>query len=340
MIQAFQGFKDPRVRGAEGKLQKIQTRMDVLKRYFFLSFVRDHALNVVPLDPLAPWILEPFFPTNTDLSTMYYPGFSKTEETTDRQRIDTSPRRRGMRMNRSGLLLAVLFISFLWAPFAAAAGGRAYVSTDAGYRTGDFGTETTFRLFHLTSAIGYASDTWEAGLSVPVYSLQADGDLGTQTASGIGDVMVRAGRRIVSEEKAGIELTGSVAVKLPTADEDKGLGTGETDYGVFMLLNKRFGTIALMAQVGYLVRGDASIQAYNDTPMVAVGLSKSFNRSQVAAIYENDGEFVDGAEAARSIGVSGFRVMNPKYAVRGGLSFGLSDGADDLGMSIGFVRLF
>lgn len=170
---------------------------------------------------------------------MDYPGFFKIEEAADRQRINTSSHRQGMRMKRSGFLLAFLFIIFLWAPIVAAAGGRAYVSTDVGYRTGDFGTEKTFSLFHITPAIGYASDTWEAGLSVPVYSLQADGDLGTQTASGIGDVLIRAGRWIVSDEGTGIELTGSVAVKLPTADEDKGLGTGETDYGAFMLLNKR-----------------------------------------------------------------------------------------------------
>lgn len=243
-------------------------------------------------------------------------------------------------MKRNGFLFAILVVSFFWAPFVAAAGGRAYVSTDAGYRTGDYGTDTTFSLFHLTPAIGYASDTWEAGLSVPVYTLQADGELGKQTESGIGDILIRAGRRIVSEERTGVELRGSVAVKLPTADKDKGLGTGETDYGAFILLNKHFDTIALTAQVGYLVRGDASVQAYNDTPMYAVGISKSFSRSQVAATYENGGDFVDGAEAARSIAVSGFRVLNSKYAVRGDLSFGLSDGADDLGMSIGFVRWF
>lgn len=261
----------------------------------------------------------------------YIGDFSKDIRTCGKQ---------GQKRSRALLCAAVLFVCLLWTASAAAAGGRTYLAVDAGYRSGDFGTDTTFSLFHLTPAIGYASDTWEAGLSVPVYSLQADGNLGTQTESGIGDVLIRAGRRIVSEKKTGIELTGSVAVKLPTADEEKGLGTGETDYGAFMLLNKHFDTIALIAQVGYLVRGDASIQAYNDTPMYAVGISKSFNRSQVAAIYESSGEFVDGAEAARSIAVSGFRVLNPRYAVRGDLSFGLSDGADDLGMSIGLIRWF
>ncbi len=245
-----------------------------------------------------------------------------------------------LKKGRALLCAAVLFACLMWTALGAAADGRTYLAADAGYRSGDFGTDTTFRLIHLTPSIGFVSDTWQASLSIPTLTLQADGELGKQTASGIGDILIQASRRLVSEKSTGIQVDGSVAVKMPTADETKGLGTGGTDYSAFILLKKSYGTIAFMAQAGYIVRGDASIQTYNDTPMYAVGISKSFNRSQLAAVYENDGAFVDGADTARSIAVSGFHVLSPQYAVRGSLLIGVSDGAEDIGASIGFVRWF
>jgi len=247
---------------------------------------------------------------------------------------------RAAKRNRDFLCTVIFVACLMWTAVAAAASGRTYLAADAGYRTGDFGTGTTFRLFQLAPSVGYASDTWVAGISVPFLRLQADDDLGAQTESGIGDILIQAGRRIVSNESTGIRVNGSVALKLPTADETKGLGTGEADYAAVILLNKSYGSIGLVAQVGYIVRGDASTQIYNDSPMYALGISKSFNMSQVAALYGNDGAFVDGTETARSITISGFRVLSTKYAVRSFLSFGLSDGAQDLGVSIGFVRWF
>jgi hypothetical protein len=50
---------------------------------------------------------------------------------------------------------------------------------------------------------------------------------------------------------------GGVLVKFPTADEDKGLGTGEFDYIGQLDLAKTFGRFTPLATVGYKVKTDA-----------------------------------------------------------------------------------
>ncbi len=235
---------------------------------------------------------------------------------------------------------AVFLCCLMWASLAAAGGGRAYFSSLVGYRTGDFGTDTNYRFYYLTPAVGYVTETYEAGLSTALLSLQSKGTRGDATETGLGDVLIHGSRKFISEKTAGFTLSGGLAVKLPTADKKKGLGTGEPDFGGFLLLKKAFGSIALSALGGYIINGDMAVQTINDVPVLALGVSKTFSKSEIAVFYQNSGAYVSGADTARDIYLSGFHTINTDYAVQGALSFGLSDGSADFGVSIGFVRWF
>src|SRR6185503_4986518 len=63
---------------------------------------------------------------------------------------------------------------------------------------------------------------------------QTDSSNGPLQESGIGDTTLRARFFLVNDEGRGTakpSVTPVVKVKLPTADETRGLGTGKVDYG-------------------------------------------------------------------------------------------------------------
>jgi hypothetical protein len=54
----------------------------------------------------------------------------------------------------------------------------------------------------------------------------------TKSQSGIGDLVLKGGYIILQEKELAPEIRPEAYVKLPTADEHKGLGTGEFDGGI------------------------------------------------------------------------------------------------------------
>ena len=149
---------------------------------------------------------------------------------------------RGMRDDRTSVvhLVVVLILSLLPPLAAGAEDGRSYLDMSAGYKTGDFGTPTRSDLYYVMPTLGYVAPRYDVSVAVPYLSMSNKTNGATTSESGIGDVILRGGRVFVPEGRDGFSLDGALAVKLPTADKNKGLGTGETDYGVFLSLHQRF----------------------------------------------------------------------------------------------------
>ncbi len=60
----------------------------------------------------------------------------------------------------------------------------------------------------------------------------------TQSQSGIGDLVLKGGYIVLQDKGWMPEIRPEAYVKFPTADENKGLGTGEFDGGIGLTLNK------------------------------------------------------------------------------------------------------
>jgi hypothetical protein len=63
----------------------------------------------------------------------------------------------------------------------------------------------------------------------------------TRSQSGIGDLILRGGYIVVPEKDVIPQIRPEAYIKFPTADENKGLGTGEFDGGIGVTLVKWFG---------------------------------------------------------------------------------------------------
>lgn len=237
----------------------------------------------------------------------------------------------------------------LWAVLAAGvmlllgpvpAGARGYLDSAVGFQSGDFDTATRTDLYSLTLTVGDVKPDYDISVSVPFVALKDDPAAPSDSETGIGDVLLRAGRILVPERIDGISMYGSVSVKLPTADETKALGTGEADYGAFLTLNKRLDTLLWTLVGGYINTGDAGDIGYNDIVLYGIGVSRTFARSGAYLSLEGRGATLEGVDDPLGLYVGAFHALDAAHMIRGSAFAGLSDGSPDYGVLVAWVQWF
>ena len=159
------------------------------------------------------------------------------------------------------------------------------------------------------------------------------------TESGLGDVV--AGLTIYDvfyspELGLALDLTGNV--KIGTADEDKGLGTGETDFTVIADLVKYFNRTTLIGSVGYKMRGEPDGYVLDDVMLGSLGAivesGNSGNRVGLFLDYR-ESSFV-GEDAVTEASVLFARRLNEKHTLQFFLAKGFGDSTADWAAGIMF----
>jgi hypothetical protein len=218
--------------------------------------------------------------------------------------------------------------------------GNAYAALTAGFREGDFGTSVTSELYSLTPEFGYVSDSYDLSASIPFHTLRVSGGGLSSSESGIGDAVVRAGRRLWRDEQAGYSLNGGLTLKLATGDEDKGLGTGATDLGVSLSGTRKVGAYAFTALAAYTQVGEPTGVTYDNVVSYGIGVNRGFTRSNVFASLQGQTSAVPGGTDPLEFDAGFFRILSPEYVVVAHAFVGLSDGSPADGMGVGIVRWF
>jgi hypothetical protein len=75
--------------------------------------------------------------------------------------------------------------------------------------------------------------------------------------TGVGDLVFVVKRRIWDERERAPGLSARLAVKLPTGDTDRALGSGKPDYGLGLLLQKNIDRLTLYLNADVIFPGDA-----------------------------------------------------------------------------------
>ncbi|WP_020677974.1 transporter [Geopsychrobacter electrodiphilus] len=83
----------------------------------------------------------------------------------------------------------------------------------------------------------------------------------TKSQSGLGDITLTTGYTLLPESATTPMLRPLIYLKAPTADKDKGLGTGAFDFGAGLSAGKVFGDWSLYAETLYVTPG--STTTYN-----------------------------------------------------------------------------
>ena len=120
---------------------------------------------------------------------------------------------------------------------------------DANFRAAEFRTEQT-----ATLALRYAASS-RLLLEADLDTIKSETDETGERMTGVGDT--RLGLQFVALKDTAEHpaLAFAYYVKLPSASENKGLGTGRVDHKFLLLLSKKFGAVDMDLNGAYLVVG-------------------------------------------------------------------------------------
>lgn len=156
------------------------------------------------------------------------------------------------------------------------------------------------------------------------------------TNSGLGDVIGSVtAYDVVSNRRLGVTLDLSAAVKFGTADEQKGLGTGETDFTVEADVLKFFDQVTLLGSLGYKVRGDPTGIDLENSLLASLGGTYRFSRQTKAGlIFDYRESSITDRESIRELTAFASRRLGDDWRIQAYVLAGLSDSAPDWGAGL------
>ena len=240
---------------------------------------------------------------------------------------------------------------------ALAAGGSAQaeegvftLAAGAEYTTGDYGGDKSIDEVYVPVTGYYDTETFTLRLTVPFLQVRAPegtisegpggeiiiGEGPRSTESGIGDVIAALTVYDVYRSPGGafaLDLTGKI--KFGTADEDKGLGTGENDYSAQVDLFRFFDRFTAIGSFGYTVRGDPDDVDLDNAMFVSVGFSYRVSpATRFGAFYDYREASLSSNDDPQELSVFAAWRVAPTWVLRGYALAGLSDSSPDFGVGV------
>jgi len=221
------------------------------------------------------------------------------------------------------------------------------------YLRGDYGEDRTTDIYYGSVMIKRYLGWGDVTLTVPYLDIESNGVTfvgGTAEANGassggagLGDIILK-GRWYAIEQNGllpFVDLVGSV--KFPTADPDKGLGTGEPDFTILSEYTWRLGEspwIAL-AELGYTLVGRPAGVDVKNRWLYSVGLAYELDpKITLSGYLDGRTAIFEGNENPLSVLLIGEYKFRPDLCFNTLLEFGLTNGAPDFGITLGLRKRF
>lgn len=226
------------------------------------------------------------------------------------------------------------------------------------YSTGDYGVPGNTEITSLVFTAERETGDWRLKLTVPYLEVSGPvsvipgiGSVGdtpgpgrgrgnggsttstttSGTASGLGDIVVAAIHTLYASGASAVDFTGRV--KLPTADSDEGLGTGETDLGFQVDAYQAMGRVTPFVGIGYTFFGDSAFAELNDVMNYSIGATLRIDERDSAGLSLDGREQVSaGSEEMREVVAYWIRRLQGQWRAQVYFLTGLSDGSPDWGL--------
>jgi hypothetical protein len=158
--------------------------------------------------------------------------------------------------------------------------------------------------------------------------------------SGVGDLLLGVTRTVAGGGVRRLRVDAGAEVKVPTADESAGLGTGEWDVRIGGSGEYRWWSVTSFWGAGWNRLGDPPWIELNDVADVYLGLEGSAfgERIVVSGWLEGRGEIVDGEGAAGLAGVELRALRGPRW--RAAVTAGFGGGIADVAVTVGYSHVF
>jgi hypothetical protein len=236
--------------------------------------------------------------------------------------------------------------------------GAAQTSVSAGaeYTTGKYGTPDKTETLYIPFILRHETGPWVLKATVPWLRITGPGNVigagadrvvvpgvnnARRTESGLGDIVLSGFYNILDERKGGLGLDLGAKLKLPTADENKGLGTGELDYAVQLDFFRPFDATTLFGSIGYRVYGDPPGVTLRDVPYASIGASYRMSSQQaVGAAYDYRPHIVDGGGKVSEATLFWSNRFTPQWKLQLYGVVGFADASPDAGIGALLERRF
>lgn len=243
------------------------------------------------------------------------------------------------RLLQAAALAVVVLPTSAWAETSP----KLTLSSSYNYSTGDYGqvVDTQITYVPVTAKLKY--DGWTAKLTVPYIKITGPGVVvggedatvtGTPAAkgteSGLGDVIASLGYSMPLNNSGTFgDLTGKV--KFPTADKDKKLGTGNTDYTLQAGLTQTYNDLYFTGNIGRKFNGSSATYRLDDVWKYSLGAGYNFTPQASAGVTY---DFRQGATAtsknfSQAITYATYK-MTPEWAAQAYVGTGFTDVAPNL----------
>jgi hypothetical protein len=220
------------------------------------------------------------------------------------------------------------------------------------YLTGDYGTDEDTDIYYTAVSFKRYFEEGDVTLTIPYLDISdgatyVGGEVepleGGGGGSGLGDVILKGRYYAIEQDELlpYIDLVGSL--KLPTADEDKGLGTGKTDFTFMVEFARRLENEKWIAlwDVGYTFVGDPSGYDADNRWLYSIGMAYELD-SEITLSGYLDGRtaIFEGNDDPLSLLLIGEYKYRPDLRFDTLLEVGLNDGAPDFGITFRVRKRF
>lgn len=227
-----------------------------------------------------------------------------------------------------------------WAAAAVAQDAQVSLRTGIERTSGDYGGAQEVSDLYVPLTVIYERRRVDFRVTLPWLEVEFvdPATSSTHTESGLGDAILGLTVYDVlrsSDGSVAVDITNKV--KLGTADERKGLGTGENDFSVQADIYKFLSRSALVASVGYRFRGEPAGHPIDDTWLVSAGGYYRFTNSTSGGLFlDYHQSSVPGLETSRELTASLSRRLAGGSRVQGYLVRGLNDTSPNWGAGLSF----
>jgi hypothetical protein len=246
---------------------------------------------------------------------------------------------------------AVLMASAAAVPQMASAETRFSFTSGVEYSSGDYGGTEDTEIVTVPLIGRLTMDKWEIRVSVPYRSITGPADIDedggaeggaiarTDTESGLGDTTIDVTREFedVLGDDTYFQATGRV--RLPTGDEDKGLGNGATDYAAIGELGYNGDSNGLYVSAGRRFLGDSDSGSEREDGWQAGvgGWIRTSERSRVGLSYTWREATRDGRDDPSEAGAYLSYALSDQLRMSVSAAAGLSDASPDYRAGVRFT---
>ncbi len=258
-------------------------------------------------------------------------------------------------LKKNLLATTLLAIGTLTAqPGMALEDGQFKISSGFDYSSGDYGNTIDTEIWYVPLTVKYDAFPWVMKVTVPWLQITGPGGvvgggdsvvvlnnaaLTETTESGLGDVVAAVTYSMDPISDGWPLLDFTAKVKLPTADEDKGLGTGETDYTLQLDAAKSYGRLTPLATLGYKFKGDPAGVKLDNVIFASAGAAYKINNtvSAGASLDYQEASTDSSEDAVEVFGYVAWKIT-PRWTLNTYVVAGFTDGSpnEEIGMQFSF----